>query len=156
MDVLDGLYNGFQTALTLHNVYLCFVGCLWGTVVGVLPHRTPRGNHTPDSSHLWNRCDGAIIMLAGIYYGSMYGGSTTSILMNIPGESASVVTCIDGTDDLKGRGGRLFISAWDPGLEYLECCRLMFLTPVLANFAMKFGPPEMLLSSSSPLFFSGP
>jgi len=147
MDVLDGLYNGFQTALTLHNVYLCFVGCLWGTVVGVLPGIGPLAGITlliPATFGI--DATGAIIMLAGIYYGSMYGGSTTSILMNIPGESASVVTCIDGYQmTLKGRGGAaLFISAWGSWVGgTLSVVGLMFLTPVLANFAMKFGPPEM-------------
>jgi putative tricarboxylic transport membrane protein len=85
-------------------------------------------------------------MLAGIYYGAMYGGSTTSILMNIPGESASVVTCIDGYQmTLKGRGGAaLFISAWGSWLGgTLSIAGLMLLAPSLADFATKFGPPEM-------------
>jgi putative tricarboxylic transport membrane protein len=89
---------------------------------------------------------GAIIMLAGIYYGAMYGGSTTSILMNIPGESASVVTCIDGYQmTRKGRGGAaLFIAAWGSWIGgTLGIVGLMFLAPFLANFAVKFGPPEM-------------
>jgi putative tricarboxylic transport membrane protein len=93
MDVLNGLYNGFHTALTLHNIYLCFIGCLWGTVVGVMPGIGPLAGLTlliPVTFGL--DPTGAIIMLAGIYYGAMYGGSTTSILMNIPGESASIVT----------------------------------------------------------------
>jgi putative tricarboxylic transport membrane protein len=85
-------------------------------------------------------------MLAGIYYGAMYGGSTTSILMNIPGESASVVTCIDGYQmTRKGRGGAaLFLSAWGSWIGgTLGIVGLMLLTPFLANFATKFGPPEM-------------
>src|SRR5574342_1205573 len=115
MDVLSNLLHGFQTALTFKNVYLCFIGCLWGTVVGVLPGIGPLAGITlliPATFGI--DATGAIIMLAGIYYGSMYGGSTTSILMNIPGESASVVTCIDGYQMArKGRGGAaLFISAW--------------------------------------------
>jgi putative tricarboxylic transport membrane protein len=89
---------------------------------------------------------GAIIMLTGIYYGAMYGGSTTSILMNIPGESASIVTCLDGYQmTLKGRGGAaLFISAWGSWVGgTLSIIGLMLLAPILADFAMKFGPPEM-------------
>ena len=147
MDVLNGLLNGFQTALSLQNLYLCFIGCLWGTMVGVLPGIGPLAGITlliPATFGL--SPTGAIIMLAGIYYGAMYGGSTTSVLMNVPGESASVVTCIDGYQmTLKGRGGAaLFISAWGSWIGgTLSIVGLMFLAPTLANFAMKFGPPEM-------------
>jgi putative tricarboxylic transport membrane protein len=147
MDVLSNLFNGFQTALTLKNIYLCFVGCLWGTVVGVLPGIGPLAGITlliPATFGI--DATGAIIMLAGIYYGAMYGGSTTSILMNIPGESASVVTCIDGYQMArKGRGGAaLFIAAWGSWIGgTLSIVGLMFLAPFLANFAVKFGPPEM-------------
>lgn len=147
MDVLNNLFNGFQTALSLKNIYLCFVGCVWGTMVGVLPGVGPLAGITlliPATFGL--DPTGAIIMLAGIYYGAMYGGSTTSILMNIPGESASVVTCIDGYQmTLKGRGGAaLFISAWGSWLGgTLSIVGLMLLAPSLADFATKFGPPEM-------------
>jgi putative tricarboxylic transport membrane protein len=147
MDVLNSLLNGFQTALSLQNLYLCFIGCLWGTMVGVLPGIGPLAGITlliPATFGLTPT--GAIIMLAGIYYGAMYGGSTTSVLMNVPGESASVVTCIDGYQmTLKGRGGAaLFISAWGSWIGgTLSVVGLMFLAPTLANFAMKFGPPEM-------------
>ena len=147
MDVLNNLLNGFQTALTFKNIYLCFIGCLWGTVVGVLPGIGPLAGITlliPATFGI--DATGAIIMLAGIYYGAMYGGSTTSILMNIPGESASVVTCIDGYQmTRKGRGGAaLFIAAWGSWIGgTLGIVGLMFLAPFLANFAVKFGPPEM-------------
>ena len=147
MDVLNNLYNGFYTALSLKNVYLCFIGCLWGTVVGVLPGIGPLAGITlliPATFGL--DATGAIIMLAGIYYGAMYGGSTTSILMNIPGESASIVTCLDGYQmTRRGRGGAaLFISAWGSWIGgTLSVIGLMLLAPVLADFAMKFGPPEM-------------
>lgn len=147
MEVLNNLLGGFQTALTLKNVYLCFIGCVWGTMVGVLPGIGPLAGITlliPATFGL--DPTGAIIMLAGIYYGAMYGGSTTSILMNIPGESASVVTCIDGHQmTLKGRGGAaLFISAWGSWIGgTLSVVGLMLLTPFLANFATRFGPPEM-------------
>lgn len=147
MDVLNNLFTGFQTALSLKNIYLCFIGCVWGTMVGVLPGIGPLAGITlliPATFGL--DPTGAIIMLAGIYYGAMYGGSTTSILMNIPGESASVVTCIDGYQmTLKGRGGAaLFISAWGSWIGgTLSIVGLMLLAPSLANFATKFGPPEM-------------
>jgi len=147
MDVLSNLLNGFQTALTFKNVYLCFIGCLWGTVVGVLPGIGPLAGITLLIPATFGMdATGAIIMLAGIYYGAMYGGSTTSILMNIPGESASVVTCIDGYQMArKGRGGAaLFIAAWGSWIGgTLSIIGLMFLAPSLANFAVKFGPPEM-------------
>jgi len=147
MDVLNNLYNGFQVALTFKNVYLCFIGCLWGTVVGVLPGIGPlAGIALLIPATFGMDATGAIIMLAGIYYGAMYGGSTTSILMNIPGESASVVTCIDGYQmTRKGRGGAaLFIAAWGSWVGgTLGVAGLMLLAPFLANFAMKFGPPEM-------------
>lgn len=147
MEILNNLLNGFQTALTPKNIYLCFIGCVWGTMVGVLPGIGPLAGITlliPATFGL--DPTGAIIMLAGIYYGAMYGGSTTSILMNIPGESASVVTCLDGYRmTLKGRGGAaLFISAWGSWIGgTLSIVGLMLLAPFLANFATKFGPPEM-------------
>jgi len=167
MDVLNNLLTGFATALTLKNVYLAFIGCLWGTIVGVLPGIGPVAGITlliPATFGL--DATGAIIMLAGIYYGAMYGGSTTSILMNIPGESASVITCLDGYQMArKGRGGAaLFIAAfgsWIGGT--LSIIGLMLLAPILADFATKFGPPEMfaifviafiLLSSLGSNFFT--
>ncbi len=147
MDALTNLANGFQTALSFQNIYLCLIGCVWGTMVGVLPGVGPLAGIAlliPATFGL--NPTGAIIMLAGIYYGAMYGGSTTSILMNIPGESASVVTCLDGYRmTQKGRGGAaLFISAWGSWVGgTLSVVGLMLLTPFLANFATKFGPPEM-------------
>ena len=147
MDVLNNLVAGFQTALTFKNIYLCFIGCLWGTVVGILPGIGPlAGIALLIPATFGMDATGAIIMLAGIYYGAMYGGSTTSILMNIPGESASVVTCIDGYQMArKGRGGAaLFIAAWGSWVGgTLSIVGLMFLAPFLANVAVKFGPPEM-------------
>jgi putative tricarboxylic transport membrane protein len=147
MDVLDNLLVGFQTALTFKNIYLCFIGCLWGTVVGILPGIGPlAGIALLIPATYGMDATGAIIMLAGIYYGAMYGGSTTSILMNIPGESASVVSCLDGYQmTRKGRGGAaLFIAAWGSWIGgTLGIVGLMFLAPLLANEAVKFGPPEM-------------
>ena len=147
MDVLHSLYSGFQTALTIQNVYLCFIGCLWGTMVGVLPGIGPVAGITlliPATFGL--NPTSALIMLAGIYYGAMYGGSTTSILMNVPGESASVVTCIEGYQmTLKGRGGAaLFISAWGSWVGgTASVIGVMLLTPVLADLAVRLGPAEM-------------
>jgi putative tricarboxylic transport membrane protein len=147
MDVINNLLNGFQTALTFQNIYLCFIGCLWGTIVGVLPGIGPMAGLTLLIPATFGMSPtGAMIMLAGIYYGAMYGGSTTSILMNIPGESASVVTCLDGYQmTRKGRGGAaLFISAWGSWVGgTLSVVGLMLFAPFLGNFAMKFGPPEM-------------
>ena len=147
MDLLNNLLEGFRIALSLKNVYLCFIGCLWGTMVGVLPGIGPlAGIALLIPATFGMDATGAIIMLSGIYYGAMYGGSTTSILMNIPGESASVVTCIDGYQmTRKGRGGAaLFIAAWGSWIGgTLGIVGLMFLAPFLANFAIRFGPPEM-------------
>src|SRR5512135_396054 len=104
---MEGLIQGFAVALTPMNLLFGFLGALLGTLVGVLPGIGPIGAMAlllgvtyalPPAT--------ALIMFAGIYYGSMYGGSTTSILVNIPGEASSVVTCMDGYQmALKGRGG---------------------------------------------------
>jgi putative tricarboxylic transport membrane protein len=147
MDVVNNLLNGFSSALTLNHLYLAVIGCVWGTLVGVLPGIGPVAGITlliPVTYGI--DATGAIIMLAAIYYGAMYGGSTTSILMNIPGESASVITCIDGYQmTLKGRGGAALFTAafgsWVGGT--LSIIGLMLLAPMLADFATKFGPPEM-------------
>jgi putative tricarboxylic transport membrane protein len=147
MEAVNDLYGGFQNALTLTNIYLCFIGCVWGSMVGVLPGVGPLAGITlliPATYGI--DVTGAIIMLAGIYYGAMYGGSTTSILMNIPGESASVVTCLDGYQmTRKGRAGAaLFIAgfgSWVGGT--LSVLGIMFLAPLLANVATKFGPTEI-------------
>lgn len=147
MEVFGNLISGFQTALSLQNIYLCLIGCLWGSMVGVLPGIGPLAGIAlliPVTYGL--DVTGAIIMLAGIYYGAMYGGSTTSILMNIPGESASIVTCLDGYQmTRKGRAGAaLFIAAWGSWVGgTLSVVGIMFLAPILANVAMKFGPAEM-------------
>ena len=107
MDLLNNLIMGFGVALTLNNVLYCLVGCLLGTLIGVLPGIGPIATISmllpatfvlPPVS--------ALIMLAGIYYGAQYGGSTTAILVNVPGESSSIVTCLDGHQMAKqGRAG---------------------------------------------------
>ncbi len=130
----------------MQNLILCFLGVLVGQVVGVLPGIGPVGAIAvllPLSYYMDPA--GAIIMLAGIYYGGMYGGSITSILVNVPGEAASVVTCLDGYPlAKKGRGGvALAITAAASFLAGTGALvLLMFLAPVLAQTALRFGPPE--------------
>jgi putative tricarboxylic transport membrane protein len=108
LDSIASLWNGFSLAVTPLNLLFGFIGAFLGTAVGVLPGLGPAATISlllPLSYALGNPVT-SIIMLAGIYYGAMYGGSTTSILLNIPGEAASVVTCIDGYQMAKkGRAG---------------------------------------------------
>src|SRR5512147_1147049 len=107
METLNNLYLGFQVALMPVNLFFCFIGVVIGTLVGVLPGIGPVGAMAlllPATFGV--SLDSSLIMLAGIYYGAMYGGSTTSILVNIPGEAASVITCIDGYQMARqGRAG---------------------------------------------------
>ena len=108
MDILAGLGQGFAVALQPINLLYCFIGVFIGTLVGVLPGIGPVVGDVAAAAGdaVGHRPRPAIIMMAGIYYGSMYGGSTTSILVNIPGEAASVVTCIDGHQMARqGRAG---------------------------------------------------
>jgi putative tricarboxylic transport membrane protein len=148
MDVFQQVILGFQVCLQPTNLFYCFVGVFIGTLIGVLPGIGPIGTMAilfpitykiPPIS--------AIIMLAGITYGAMYGGSTTSILVNIPGESASVVTCLDGHQmALQGRAGpALGIAAFGSFIAgTLSLIGLMFFSIPLTNAALKFGPPENL------------
>jgi putative tricarboxylic transport membrane protein len=146
MSIFSGLLSGFQIVLQPANFLYCFIGVFIGTLIGVLPGIGPIGA----MSILLPTTFGvspvsAIIMLAGIYYGAMYGGSTTSILVNIPGESASVVTCLDGYQMARnGRAGpALGISALGSFIGgTFSIVALMFLANPLANVALKFGPPE--------------
>ena len=141
----DVLY-GFQVATLPMNLLLCFLGVLLGTLVGVLPGIGPAGAMAlllPISLKISPL--GTFIMLAGIYYGSMYGGSTTSILVCIPGEPASVMTCVDGYQmALKGRAGpALGIAAFGSFIAgTFSLIALMFIAAPLAKAALKFGPPE--------------
>src|SRR4249920_1668173 len=146
MEIFQGLLYGFQVALQPINLLYCFVGVFIGTLVGVLPGLGPAAAialllpSTFAASPV-----SAIIMLAGIYYGAMYGGSTTSILVNIPGEAASVVTCLDGhAMARKGRAGpALGMAAMASFLgATISIVGLMLLTPILAGVARDFGPPE--------------
>ncbi|MCJ7493686.1 MAG: tripartite tricarboxylate transporter permease [Deltaproteobacteria bacterium] len=142
----SNLVLGFSTVFTPANIFYALVGCLIGTMVGVLPGVGPLAGISmllPTTFGL--NPTSAIILLAGIYYGAMYGGSTTSILMRIPGEAASVVTCIDGyAMAQKGRAGpALAIAAIGSYIAgTLSVVGLMFLAPPLAKFALAFGPPE--------------
>jgi putative tricarboxylic transport membrane protein len=137
---------GFQIALEPMNLFYCFVGVLTGTLIGVLPGIGPVGAMSlllPATFRITPV--GAIIMLGGIYYGAQYGGSTTSILVNIPGEVSSVVTCLDGYQMArKGRAGpALGISAIGSFIGgTLAIVGLMFVAGPLAEAALSFGPPE--------------
>jgi putative tricarboxylic transport membrane protein len=96
-DLFHNLYVGFSVVLSLQNVFLCLVGCLVGTLIGVLPGVGPLAAIAILMPLTYNSEPiGALIMLAGIYYGAQYGGSTTAILVNMPGETSSVVTTFDG------------------------------------------------------------
>src|SRR6202008_3456673 len=146
MDILAGIGQGFAVALQPVNLLHCFIGVFIGTLVGVLPGIGPVSamalllpvtlSGTPESG---------IIMMAGIYYGSMYGGSNTSILVNNPREAASVVTCIDGHQMAKqGRAGpALGISAFGSFIAgTFALVALMLVAPKLASVAIAFGPAE--------------
>ena len=146
MDVIQHLMLGFNTAATPVNLLYALAGAFVGTIVGVLPGIGPLGSMAILLSFTLNMdATSAMIFFAGIYYGAMYGGSTTSILLNIPGEAASVVTCIDGFKMAqKGRGGAaLTISAVGSFVAgTLSIVGLMFMATALADAALKFGPPE--------------
>ena len=145
-ETLHNLYIGFSVALSPNVLLYAFVGCVIGTLVGVLPGVGPLAGISlllPASFGL--DATSAIVLLAGIYYGAMYGGSTTSILMRIPGEAASVMTCIDGYEmTRKGRAGAALaiaaVGSYVAGT--VSVVALMLLAPPLASFALRFGPPE--------------
>jgi putative tricarboxylic transport membrane protein len=146
LETLQNLGLGFAVALQPMVLLYAFIGCLIGTIVGVLPGVGPLAGISlllPATFGL--DATRAIVMLAGIYYGAMYGGSTTSILMRIPGEAASVMTCIDGyAMARKGRGGAALaiaaVGSYVAGT--VSVVLLMLLAPPLAAFALRFGPPE--------------
>ena len=146
MDVLGNVLYGFQVALQPLNLFYCFMGTLIGTLVGVLPGLGPAAAIAlllPSTFHA--SPVSATIMLAGIYYGAMYGGSTTSVLVNIPGEAASVVTCLDGHQmALKGRAGpALGIAAFGSFIAgTFGVIALTITGPILSGVALRFGPPE--------------
>ena len=101
MDIFSNILMGFKVALSAQNLLFCLIGTIYGTLIGVLPGIGPVVGVAiliPITFGL--NATTAIITMAGVYYGAMYGGSTTSILINVPGESASVVTCLDGRPDV--------------------------------------------------------
>lgn len=148
MESFHLLLNGFASSLTAVNLLACFVGALVGTLVGVLPGLGPTATmalmlpftlpYGPTTG---------LIMMTGVWYGAMYGGSTTSILVNIPGEAASVVTCFDGYQMCRqGRAGPALalVAGGSFVAGTLGLLGLQFFAPVLGNAALSFGPPEFL------------
>ncbi|MEI7670612.1 MAG: tripartite tricarboxylate transporter permease [Deltaproteobacteria bacterium] len=146
MDLLNNIYSGFSIALTWHNLLYCTVGVFCGQVIGVLP-----GIGAPTAIALLLPLTfsvnptSAIIMFAGIYYGVAYGGTITSVLINVPGESSTVMTCLDGYQmALKGRAGAALsiaaIGSFFAGT--VSIVLLMSCAPALAKFALRFGPAE--------------
>lgn len=148
MESLDGLFFGLQVALTWHNFAAAFLGALVGTFVGVMPGIGPIGAIAillPVTIGL--SPETALIMFFGIYSGSLYGGSTTSILLRVPGEATTAITAIDGyAMAQRGRAGAaLGVAAVGSFLAgTLGLFGLAFFAPVLADLALKFGPPEYL------------
>src|SRR5882757_3318779 len=146
MDILNGLAGGFVVILEPTNLVFCFLGCLIGTLIGVLPGVGPLAALSLLLPVTFNLPPvGSVAMLAGIFYGAMYGGSTTSILVNIPGEAASVVTALDGHAMAKqGRAGAALgmaaIGSFIAGT--VSVILLTLLSPMLTTVALRFGPPE--------------
>ncbi len=146
VETLNSLLLGFSVALQPQILMYAFIGCLIGTLVGMLPGVGPLAG----ISMLLPATFGlnpiiAIVLLSGVYYGAMYGGSTTSILIRLPGEAASVMTCVDGyAMTQQGRAGpALAIAAIGSFVAgTLGVLGLMLLAPTLATFALRFGPPE--------------
>ena len=146
MDIISNLATGFGAALSLQNIFFCLIGCFLGTLIGVLPGIGP----IPAIAMLLPITFGleplsSLIMLAGIYYGAAYGGSTTSILVNMPGEAASIVTCIDGHQMAKqGRAGpALAVAAL--GSFFAGTIGTIFVAgfgPILSAFAQQFNSPD--------------
>ena len=146
MDILSNLWLGFQVAVTPIHLLYCLIGVMLGTLIGVLPGIGPVATIAMLLPITFNLNPvAALIMLAGIYYGAQYGGSTTAILVNIPGESASVVTCLDGYQMARqGRAGPALATA-ALGSFFAGCVATLVIAvaaPPLAEVALKFGPAE--------------
>ena len=145
-NIFDNMIMGFQVATSWENLLFCFIGVLIGTLIGVLPGIGPTtGIAILIPVTFGMSATTAIITMAGVYYGAMYGGSTTSILINLPGESASVVTMLDGYQMAKkGRPGPALgmaaLSSFIAGT--FSIIMLTLLAPPLAGYAVSFGPPE--------------
>jgi len=144
--LFPNLYLGFEVALSLKNLMYCFIGVFAGTVIGVLPGIGPLATIAMLLPITFNlEPTSALIMLAGIYYGCQYGGSTTAILVKLPGESASVVTCLDGhAMALNGRAGpALAIAAIGSFIAgTVGTILIARFGPPIAELALKFGAPE--------------
>jgi putative tricarboxylic transport membrane protein len=146
MEIFQNLIFGFSIALSLQNLLYCFLGCLLGTLIGVLPGIGPLATIamlTPITFSISPVA--AMIMLAGIYYGAQYGGSTTAILVNLPGETSAVVTCLDGYQMARqGRAGpALAIAAIGSFFAGTVCTLIIALFgPAIAELALEFGPAE--------------
>src|SRR5215475_6036693 len=146
MDLLHSIALGFATALTWQNLLYCFVGVFVGTVIGVLPGLGPVATISlllPFSFTM--DVTSAVILMAGIFYGAQYGGSITAILVRIPGEASSVVTCLDGyAMARKGRAGAaLGIAAFGSFIAGVAVTIALFLVgPAMSGFALAFGPAE--------------
>ncbi len=158
MDLFSNLAQGFGVAFTLQNIFLCFIGCMIGTLVGVLPGVGPVATIAmllPITFGL--DPTGALIMLAGIYYGAQYGGSTTAILVNIPGEATSVVTTLDGHQMAKqGRAG-VALGVAAIGSFFAGCVATIFIAALgkpLTRLAQLFGPAEYFSLMVMGLVFS--
>jgi TctA family transporter len=147
VDIVGNLALGFSIALSLKNLLYCFLGALFGTLIGVLPGIGPLATIAmllPITFHL--EPTGALIMLAGIFYGAQYGGSTTAILVNLPGEATSVVTALDGYQMARqGRAGSALATAALASF-FAGCVStvfIAFLAPPLGRLALLFGPAEL-------------
>jgi putative tricarboxylic transport membrane protein len=146
LDLLHNLVLGFSVALSPMNMFLCLVGAMVGTLIGVLPGVGPLATIAMLLPITFGLPPvGALIMLAGIYYGAQYGGSTTSILINIPGEASSVITCLDGNQMARqGRAGpALSIAAI--GSFFAGCVSTVLVAALggpLTSVALLFGPAE--------------
>ena len=147
MSTLDQLLYGFSIIFIPSNLLICFMGVLFGTLVGVLPGFGPGAAMAILMATTFKMSTvSSIIMLAGIFYGAMYGGSTTSVLVNIPGEAASAITCLDGYQMAKqGRAGpALGIAAFGSFIAgTFSVIMLMLIAPPLAEIALKFGYAEI-------------
>ncbi len=149
MELFGNLALGLETAIRPENLLLCFVGVVLGTAVGVLPGIGPTATIALLLPITFNfEATTALIMLAGIYYGAQYGGSTTAILINLPGESSAAVTAIDGHEMArKGRAGPALATAAIGSFVAGTFATLVIVlfAPPLADAALRFGSPELFL-----------
>ncbi|HSH89413.1 MAG TPA: tripartite tricarboxylate transporter permease, partial [Ramlibacter sp.] len=149
MEILNALLQGFATAISPANLVWAFVGCVLGTAVGVLPGIGPAvavAMLLPITAKV--EITASMIFFAGIYYGAMYGGSTTSILLNTPGETASMVTAMEGNKMAKnGRAGAALATAAIGSFVAgtIATVIVTLFAPVVAEFAVKLGPPEYFM-----------